>query len=243
MSSTIATILDSAPVSILDSVPVAVNQSTLVVLSPAAGTALAGAQVPAAFGHGTMVAGLVHLVAPGAKIMPLKAFNADGTSRIFDIVRAIYYAVDHGARVINMSFSTLTWSPEVTHAINVATSQGVICVSSAGNFGQEIIVYPAGQRNVVAVGSTNASSPAARSSFSNYGDALVSIGAPGAGIITTFPGGHYAGAWGTSFSTPLAAGAAALLVQIDPNGEPRREHPFDSAAQRRWRRPAWARGA
>ena len=216
IDSTIATILDSAPVSILDSVPVAVNQSTLVVLSPAAGTAIATVPVPAAFGHGTMVAGLVHLVAPGAKIMPLKAFNADGTSRIFDIVRAIYYAVDHGARVINMSFSTLTWSPEVTHAINVATAQGVICVSSAGNFGQEIIVYPAGQRNVVAVGSTNTASPAARSSFSNYGDALISVGAPGAGVITTFPGGHYAGAWGTSFSTPLAAGAAALLVQIDP---------------------------
>ncbi len=149
--------------------------------------------------------------------MPLKAFQADGTSRIFDIVRAIYFAVDHGARVINMSFSTLAWSPEVNHAINVATSQGVIVVSSAGNFGQEIIVYPAGQRNVVAVGSTNAAAPAARSSFSNWGDALVSLGAPGAGVITTYPGGHYAGAWGTSFSTPLTAGAAALLVQLDPN--------------------------
>ncbi len=164
-----------------------------------------------------MVAGLVHLVAPGAKIMPLKAFHADGTSRIFDIVRAIYFAVDHGARVINMSFSTLAWSPEVNHAINVATSQGVIVVSSAGNFGQEIVVYPAGQRNVVAVGSTNTAAPAARSSFSNWGDALVSLGAPGAGVITTYPGGHYAGAWGTSFSTPLTAGAAALLVQLDPN--------------------------
>ena len=116
-----------------------------------------------------------------------------------------------------MSFSTLAWSPEVNHAINVATSQGVICVSSAGNFGQEIVVYPAGQRNVVAVGSTNTASPAARSSFSNCGDALVSLGAPGAGVITTYPGGHYAGAWGTSFSTPLTAGAAALLVQLDPN--------------------------
>ena len=62
-------------------------------------------QLPAAFGHGTMVAGIVHLVAPTAQIMPLKAFTADGTSRTFDIVRAIYYAVDHGARVINMSFS------------------------------------------------------------------------------------------------------------------------------------------
>ena len=87
-----------------------------------------------------------------------------------------------------MSFSTLAWSPEVTHAINVATSNGVICVSSAGNFGQELIVYPAGQRNVVAVGSTNTGNPLARSSFSNYGDALVSLGAPGAGVITTYPG-------------------------------------------------------
>ena len=216
IDSTVTTILDHSPVAILDSVPVAVNQSSIVIVTPQAAAALPSVQVPAAFGHGTMVAGLVHLVAPGAKIMPLKAFQADGTSRIFDIVRAIYYAVDHGARVINMSFSTLTWSPEVTHAINVATSQGVICVSSAGNFGQELIVYPAGQRNVVAVGSTNTASPPARSSFSNYGDALVSVGAPGAGVITTYPGGHYAGAWGTSFSTPLTAGAAALLLQLDP---------------------------
>jgi subtilisin family serine protease len=216
VNSTVAAVLDQSPVSILDHVPVTVNQSAIVIVSAQTAAALPTVQVPAAFGHGTMVAGLVHLVAPGAKIMPLKAFNADGTSRIFDIVRAIYYAVDHGARVINMSFSTVTWSPEVTRAINMATSQGVICVSSAGNFGQELIVYPAGQRNVVAVGSTNTASPAARSSFSNYGDALVSLGAPGAGVITTFPGGHYAGAWGTSFSTPLTAGAAALLVQLDP---------------------------
>jgi subtilisin family serine protease len=216
VDSTVVAILDHSPVSILDSVPATVNQSAIVIVTPQTAAALPTVLVPAAFGHGTMVAGLVHLVAPGAKIMPLKAFNADGTSRIFDIVRAIYYAVDHGARVINMSFSTLTWSPEVTHAINVATSQGVICVSSAGNFGQELIVYPAGQRNVVAVGSTDTASPAARSSFSNYGDALVSLGAPGAGVITTFPGGHYAGAWGTSFSTPLTAGAAALLLQVDP---------------------------
>src|SRR2546422_254744 len=50
--------------------------------------------------------GIIHLVAPTARIMPLKAFEADGTAHLFDILRAIYYAVDHGARVINMSFST-----------------------------------------------------------------------------------------------------------------------------------------
>ena len=61
--------------------------------------------MPVAFGHGTMVAGLIHLVAPTARIMPLKAFRADGTSTLADILRAIYFAADNGARVINMSFS------------------------------------------------------------------------------------------------------------------------------------------
>jgi hypothetical protein len=135
---------------------------------------------------------------------------------VFDIVRAIYYAVDHGARVINMSFSTSEWSAEITHAINTATDRGVICVASAGNLGQEVLVYPGAQRNVLGVGSTNAATPPVRSRFSNYGDSLVSLAAPGESIITTYPGGGYAGAWGTSFSAPMVAGAAALLVQIDP---------------------------
>src|SRR5713226_4971518 len=74
-----------------------INQSTAATLQ--------SQPVPAYFGHGTMVAGLVHLVAPTAKIMPLKAFNADGTAKTSDIVQAIYYAADHGANVINMSFS------------------------------------------------------------------------------------------------------------------------------------------
>src|SRR4051794_4708872 len=214
----ITAVLDQSPVWILDSVaPVKLNQSTLAILDQPHADALATLQLPAAFGHGTMVAGIVHLVAPSARIMPLKAFSATGTSRVFDIVRAIHYAVDHGARVINMSFSTATWSPEITHAINTATDRGVICVASAGNLGQELLVYPGAQRNVLGVGSTNAATPPVRSIFSNFGDSLVSLAAPGEGIITTYPGGGYAGAWGTSFSAPMVAGAAALLVQVTPS--------------------------
>lgn len=213
-----AAVLNQSPIEILDSTsaPVPVNPSTVVILNPNTAQALTPASLPAAFGHGTMVAGLVHLVAPTAKIMPLKAFRADGSSRVFDIVRAIYYAVENGARVINMSFSTITLSPEVTKAINYATDRGVICVSSAGNSGRETMVYPAALRNVLGVGSTTATNPAIRSSFSNYGDALVRVGAPGGGVITTYPGGKYAGAWGTSFSTALVSGAAALLLQKNP---------------------------
>ena len=158
-----------------------------------------------------MVAGIIHLVAPTAQIMPLKAFKADGTSNLFDILRAIYFAVDHGAKVINMSFSMVNSSPELVRAINYANGHGLICVSSAGNTGKETLVFPAGYRNVIGVASTN--NLDMRSTFSNFGHSLTFMTAPGEGIITTYPGNHYAAAWGTSFSTPFVSGTAALLVQ------------------------------
>ena len=64
--------------------------------------------------------------------MPLKAFRADGSSNLSDIVQAVYYAVDHQARVINMSFAMTSNSPELAKALAYATAQGVICVASAG---------------------------------------------------------------------------------------------------------------
>jgi subtilisin family serine protease len=224
LDGSLVSILDGSPVSILDGSLVSIldhvvplNGSTVAILDRDSAAALDPGVLPAAFGHGTMVAGLVHLVAPTAKIMPLKAFRSDGTSTVFDVVRAIEFAVEHGARVINMSFSSTDISPEIAHAINVATSMGVVCVASAGNLGQELLVYPAALRNVLSVASTTSGTPAIRSTFSNYGAALVSLGAPGEGVITSYPGGNYAGAWGTSFSAPLAAGAAALLLQADPS--------------------------
>src|SRR6185503_19522815 len=72
----------------------------------------------AAFGHGTMVAGVVHLVAPTAEIMPLKAFSADGTGYLSDILRALYYAIQKNADVINMSFSRSTNSPELQRVLD-----------------------------------------------------------------------------------------------------------------------------
>ena len=210
-------LLDQSPIYVLEQASVvSVNQSTVAVLSDTTAASLNTTALPPAFGHGTMVAGLVHLVAPTAKIMPLRVFRADGSSRVFDIARAIYYAVENGARVINMSFSTAELSAEITHAINHATEQGVICVSSAGNSGRDLVVYPAGLRSVAGIGSTNSTEPARRSLFSNYGSSLIEAGAPGEGVITTYPGGHYVGAWGTSFSTGLVSGAVALLLQRDP---------------------------
>jgi subtilisin family serine protease len=157
-----------------------------------------------------MVAGLVRLVAPTAKIMPLTVFGADGKGDLYDVVRAIYYAVDHGATVINMSFSLEQWSKELVRALNYAADHNVVCVASAGNGGQETMVFPAGFRGVISVGSTDSQNH--RSLFSNYGKAAVRLFAPGEGLVTSFPGNRYALVSGTSFSTALVSGAAALVL-------------------------------
>jgi subtilisin family serine protease len=191
-----------------------VSPSTTAAIDPTTAEALNQPEYHA-FGHGTMVAGVVHLVAPTAWIMPLKAFKADGTGYTSDILRAIYYAVDKGAKVLNMSFSRSTPSAELQTALDVAASHGIIAVSSAGNDGQDTLAYPAGYDNVIGVAST--ANDDIRSVFSNYGAALVSLAAPGEGVITTYPWGTFAGAWGTSFSTPQVAGTAALLAGMEPS--------------------------
>jgi Subtilase family len=192
--------------------PLMVNQSTAAVIDQLSGTNLSQPQY-AAFGHGTMVAGIVHLVAPTAQIMSLKAFRADGTGYLSDVLRAIYFATQNGANVINMSFSVASYSPEMAKAIKFASRHQVICVASAGNDGKDETVYPAALNNVMGVASTTNNDTL--SSFSNYGQDLVWVAAPGEGIITTYPFGTYAAGWGTSFSAPMVSGGAALLVGIN----------------------------
>jgi subtilisin family serine protease len=174
-------------------------------------------KVPPAYGHGTMVAGLIHLVAPTAKLMPLRVFRSDGSATVYDVARSIYWAVDHGANVINMSFSLPDSSRALAEAVDHAISKGIPCVASAGNDSRRTVVYPAGYKRVIAVASTN--NQGIRSDFSNYGNLLVTLAAPGEALVTTYPGMRYAAVWGTSFSTPQAAGAVALLYQINRNIE------------------------
>jgi subtilisin family serine protease len=168
-----------------------------------------------AFGHGTMVAGVIHMVAPEALIMPLKAFGSDGRGYSSDILRAVYYAVSRNAKVLNMSFSYAEPSVELGRAVRYAMSRSVLVVASAGNNGEHAAGYPAAIADVVGVASTDHSDVI--SSFSNYGEDLFWIAAPGEAVITTYPFGTYAAAWGTSFSAPFAAGTAALLAQQTPS--------------------------
>lgn len=206
-------ILDRKSVNVFRNRAAKVNQSTVAILDQSTVGILDGAGLPAAFGHGTMVAGLVHYVAPTARILPLKAFKADGSGSLYDILQAIYYAVGRGAKIINMSFSMDEPSAELQAAIAYANSRGVVCVGSAGNSGSRVVVYPAGYRAQVA-GVASTTLQDVRSDFSNFGDA-VAIAAPGENVITTYPGNNYAGVSGTSFSAALISGAAALIAQLD----------------------------
>jgi subtilisin family serine protease len=195
--------------------PVVVQQSSVAILDQSSVAILDGGPY-AAFGHGTMTTGLVHLVAPKAKILPLKAFTSNGTGYLSNIVAALYYAVQHHANVVNMSFDVSTPSAALNQAVSYANQSGVVLVAAAGNENTSAPVYPAAfNGNVMGIASTTDWD--ARSSFSNYGNNDVWIAAPGEYIITTFPGGSYASASGTSFSSPLVAGTAALLLNAKPS--------------------------
>lgn len=196
---------------------VQVNQSSAAILDQSSAAILDTNPNYSAFGHGTMVMGIIHLVAPTAQLLPLKAFSSNGTATLSNILRAIYYAAQNNANVINMSFDTTTASTELKDALDYANQLGVICAASAGNDGTQETVYPAALQNdvmgVASVGSTPATE-GTRSSFSNYGDGIVWVAAPGEAIISTYPFGTYSAGWGTSFSAPFVSGGAALLRNL-----------------------------
>jgi subtilisin family serine protease len=192
--------------------PVKVQQSSAAILDQSSAAILDGSPY-VAFGHGTMTSGLVHLVAPGAKILPLKAFSSNGTGNLSNIIAALYYAVKNKANVVNMSFDLSYSSPALSQAVSYANRSGVVLVAAAGNEGTSARVYPASMTGSV-VGIASTTDWDTRSSFSNYGSGDVWIAAPGEYVISTYPGGTYGSESGTSFSSPLVAGTVALMLSV-----------------------------
>jgi len=170
--------------------------------------------LPTAFGHGTLVAGLLHVVAPESRIVPVRAFDTNGNTTLFMLAEGIYRASDLGVDVLNMSFSTTTVSQTLQRSVLYAQSKGVALVASAGNESGTVAgTYPADYPLVTGVAATDFDDHLA--TFSNYGTDI-SISAPGSFVVSTAPGGRYAMAWGTSFSAPIVAGSIALVSSITP---------------------------
>lgn len=171
-------------------------------------------------GHGTFIAGLITLVAPDCRILPVRAFSSDGVSNAFTVAAAIKYAADHGANVINLSFGSPKKSRIVQDAIKYARQRGAVLVAAVGNEDENIDrfpQYPAALRHVIGVAAIDQESR--KAVFSNYGGD-VSVTAPGVGLASAYPGGDqqsgdYARWSGTSFAAPLTAAEAALVLAQD----------------------------
>lgn len=195
------------------------------------------------FGHGTHVAGLIALVAPQAQIMPVRVLNPNGEGNIWVLAEAIDYAANpdgdpttpDGADVINLSLATLRNTSIIEEIIDEITCddddfgnddddfgsnacnivKDVVVVAGAGNNSNDIPVYPAGEGvpGLIAVAATTPTDTLA--AFSNYGP-WVTVASPGQNILSTVPPNLF-GTWsGTSMSTPLVAGQAALIRSQNP---------------------------
>lgn len=161
-----------------------------------------------ASGHGTFIAGLIHLVAPRATLIAYRVLDTTGCGDGYSVARAITQAVDDGCRVINLSFVMAEQHEMINLAIEYAKERDVMIVAAAGNDSSDVERFPAGNSYVLTV--TSVDSQNVKSPFANFGD--VDVCAPGESIYAPFPDTAFARWEGTSFAAPFVTGQVALLV-------------------------------
>jgi hypothetical protein len=171
-------------------------------------------------GHGTWVAGVVAMaandgigsagVAWGAKIMPVRIADPNAYAYWSTVAQGIYWAADHGAKVVNISYNGVSGSSTVQSAAQYLRSKGGVVVVAAGNSGG--LESIAANDSLLSVAATDSNDQ--RASFSSYGD-YVDLAAPGVSIYTTTVGGGYSNASGTSFASPIVAATAALMLSAN----------------------------
>lgn len=188
-------------------------------------------------GHGTHVAGIIGAtakaragasgVAPNISIMAVRYYSdtASGAQNLSNTVKAINYAIDNGAHIINYSGGGAEFSAAEMKAIQRAETKGVLFVAAAGNEYQDTdqsgnAYYPAayGLANIVAVAATNIRNQLLPSS--NWGMKHVHVAAPGENIFSTLPRGRYGYLTGTSQATAFVSGLAALMLSENPKLKP-----------------------
>jgi subtilisin family serine protease len=199
-----------------------------------------------AISHGTSVAGLAGAATNNnigvasynwnTKIIPLEALNDNGEGTTSSVIAAIYYAVDNGASIINLSLGGPDTDPALQAAIDYAYGKNIVVIAAAGNCGSAgdagcgglpapYMMYPALSNHVIAVGATDSTDT--RASFSSYGPGL-DVVAPGSGAIVStlidsraapynYTNAYSASLYGTSFSSPIVSGIASLIRSLRPD--------------------------
>jgi hypothetical protein len=175
-------------------------------------------------GHGTQIAGIVAAevnntigiagITPQIQVMNLRAGTASGYLEEDDVAKAIVYAIDNGAKVINMSFGDIVVSKFLKDVVRYAHSKNVVLIASSGNNGTNELHYPSGFAETISVGATDSLDTIA--GFSNWGQTL-DLAAPGQNIISCKIGGGYNYSNGTSFSAPMVSAASAFILSNYPH--------------------------
>lgn len=173
-------------------------------------------------GHGTAVAGVLAARTNNGEgvaglcwtcsLMAVKVLDATGSGSTSTIARGIVWAVDHGARVINLSLGAPGSTQALADAVAYAAAKGVVLVAAAGNSGVSAWTYPAAYPGVISVGGTDPAG--ARYPWSNFGG-WVQVAAPGCNVAPLARGG-YGEFCGTSSAAPVVAGIAALALSAKP---------------------------
>jgi hypothetical protein len=219
----ISSIQNNATIAILDSgIDVSAGLSSLTINSLDA--MQPDSPISDTLGHGTQMAFIASgVIKPFGvdkhqetqnSIIPIRVFDDNGYTSDFNVIQSLDFALDNGARVVNMSWGSETRSLTMEQVFNNARSKGLILVASAGNEPTGRPVYPAAYDSVIAVGATDPHGN--RWNSSNYGS-FVSVNAPG---FATLPVGHkgepglYAG---TSISSALVAGSIAAYLDSNPS--------------------------
>ncbi|MCX6165368.1 MAG: S8 family peptidase, partial [Ignavibacteriae bacterium] len=184
------------------------------------------------FSHGTAIAGLlgartnngigIASITPKCKLLTLKAFDSQGIGYDNDVATAILYAISRGVKVLNFSFGDYVYSYLLRDVIRFAYSKNIVMIASAGNDASDVLHYPSAFDEVISVGASD--NEDRKASFSAFGE-TVDIFAPGYQILTTSIVGKgssefnndYAYINGTSFSAPIVAGVAGLLLSRNKN--------------------------
>jgi subtilisin family serine protease len=179
-------------------------------------------------GHGTHVAGIaagvmenskgIAGIAGHSRIMPVKVIGSNGSGTTLNIAEGVRWAVDHGAKVINLSLGGPDYSQTLQSAVEYARSKGALVVAAAGNSNTYIPSYPAAMNHVISVAAIDKNNT--KASFSNYGSSI-DLCAPGTAIFSTMYDGYYGYMQGTSMACPNVTGVIALIwsqnSKITPN--------------------------
>jgi subtilisin family serine protease len=175
-------------------------------------------------GHGTAVAGVIaartqnHEGQAGmcwrCSVMPVKVLDRNGSGPTSTIAAGIVWAVNHGARVINLSLGGAGTTQALQDAVLFAASQGAVVVAAAGNSGSSTKFYPAAYADALSVAATTSNDNLYE--WSNRGAGWVQVAAPGCNVAPV-RGGGYGNFCGTSSATPIVSGIAALALSLDPS--------------------------